>query len=218
MSFFAKSVLLGAYQKLRSLKNLAEFAMTAAEGWNNPHFVILHTLAMARYFARIAQTSCGLRSDRFFWRGERVMSKKIIEIDIDDYIDMLEDRRREIRENHNWAIPDGVWDRLVEDLENGHDFGNNKRPNSVVDNIATNGNFGPVEKYDVFKKMVRTVIEDAAEEGITYTEDCARDHLEDISFDSLREIAESADAEGARFFYEEPDSDYGLGVCYWYLP
>jgi len=146
------------------------------------------------------------------------MSDRIIEIDLDDYIDMLEYRKREIAENHNWTIPDGVWDRFIEDLENGYDLGDNKRPSGVVDNIATNGNFGPVEKYEVFDKMVQLVIEDAAEEGIMYTEDDARDHLADISLDSLREHAELAGDKGVRFFYEEPNSDYGLGVCYWYLP
>jgi len=146
------------------------------------------------------------------------LNSRVIDIDLDDYIVMLEDRKREIAANHNWTIPDEVWDRFTEDLENGYDLGNNKRPSSVVDNIATNGNFGPIEEYEVFDKMVQSVIADAAEEGITYTEDDARDHLADISFNGLREIAELAGDARARFFYEEPNSDYGLGVCYWYLP
>lgn len=142
---------------------------------------------------------------------------RTIVIDLDDYIDMLEARRREIAENFNWTIPDGVWDYFIEDLEDGYGLGDDTRPNYVVDNIATNGNFGPVENYALLDKMVQSVIEDAAGEGITLSEDEAKDQLADLSFDGLHDIAKDADEEGAIFFYAEPDSDYVLGVCYWLL-
>lgn len=144
------------------------------------------------------------------------MSNRTIEIDLDDYIDMLEMRKAEVAEYHNWTIPDGVWAYFLELLEDCGISGDN-RPAHVIDNIAVNGSYGPIENYELLDTMVQSIIEDAACEGITLDKDTAKDQLMDISLDGLRDIAEAADDGTALFFYDEPNSDYGLGVCYWLL-
>lgn len=67
-----------------------------------------------------------------------------IEIDIQDYIEMLNDRRYFIEKNHNWTIPDIVWDYFINSLEEGI-IPYNTSPSYVVDNIAVNGDYGNFE-------------------------------------------------------------------------
>ena len=145
------------------------------------------------------------------------MSIRRIWFDLEDYIDMLETRKAEVAANFNWEIPDGVWAHFLQRLKEKGLQGD-RRPNYVVDNIAVNGSYGPVENYNLLASMVHNLIKDAADEGIPYDEAAAKDHLMDISFEGVRDMAQAADDGAALFFYEEPNSEYGLGVCYRLLP
>jgi len=137
-----------------------------------------------------------------------------IKIDLEDYIEMLEDRKREVANNFGWTIPDGVWDYFLKALEEqGLEGDTNTR--TVVDNLAVNGSFGPVENYDLLDKMVQYVIEKAASEGDTIDADNAKEYLANLAFEELRSIAEELDEDDdIAFFYEEPDGEYGLGICH----
>jgi len=145
------------------------------------------------------------------------MSIRKIWLDLEDYIDMLETRKMEVAADFNWEIPDGVWGHFLQRLKD-HGLQGDRRPNHVVDNIAVNGNYGPAENYGLLDAMVRSIIKDAADEDITLDEAAAKDQLMDISFEGRCEIAKDADDGTALFFYEEPRSEYGLGVCYRLLP
>ena len=142
------------------------------------------------------------------------MNNRKIEIDLDDYIEMLERRKREVADNFGWTIPDGVWDHFLEILEDCGSVGENSSPSYIVDNIAVNGDYGPIENYSLLDEMIQNAIEEAACEGITLDEDTVKELLLELSYDDLCEKAEEQDDGSASFFYEDPDSDYGLGVCF----
>ena len=74
------------------------------------------------------------------------MSKGTVEISMDDYISMLEDRRQEV-EPRGWAIPDAVWDYAIEAIEDCGVDPEHSSPSYIVDNLAVNGDYGEVSNY-----------------------------------------------------------------------
>lgn len=69
-----------------------------------------------------------------------------IEIDIDDYINILNERRNFIAEHYNWRIPDCLWNYFCEIIEECGVYGNTN-PSYVVDNAVINGDFGSFDEY-----------------------------------------------------------------------
>ena len=69
-----------------------------------------------------------------------------IEIDVDDYINLLNERRDFIAKAYNWKIPDCLWDYFCEIITECGIHGNTN-PNYVVDNAVVNGDFGNFDEY-----------------------------------------------------------------------
>jgi len=73
---------------------------------------------------------------------------KTIEIDVETYIDMLEDRRNFVTEKFNWRnMPDCLWDYFMDLIR---DYGVNPNlssPSYVVDNAIVNGDWGDFDEY-----------------------------------------------------------------------
>jgi hypothetical protein len=69
-----------------------------------------------------------------------------VEISMDDYLDMLDNRRGEI-EPRGWTIPDAVWDYAMQVIEECGIDPEHSSPSYVVDNLAVNGDYGMVCDY-----------------------------------------------------------------------
>lgn len=74
------------------------------------------------------------------------MSNLKIEIDIDTYIDMLEERKNNVEQWFGWTIPDIVWKYFLELLQEGC-IPFNSDPHNVIDNLAVNGDYGNFDEY-----------------------------------------------------------------------
>ena len=69
-----------------------------------------------------------------------------IEIDVEDYLVLLDERRNFVAEHYNWKIPDCLWDYFCSIIEECG-VGNNANPNYIVDNAIVNGDFGSFDEY-----------------------------------------------------------------------
>ena len=69
-----------------------------------------------------------------------------IELDITDYINLLDERRNFVAEHYNWQIPDCLWEYFCEIVEECGVYGNTN-PSYVVDNVIVNGDFGSFDDY-----------------------------------------------------------------------
>ena len=69
-----------------------------------------------------------------------------IELDVEDYIDLLDQRRNLVEEHYNWHIPDCLWDYFCE-LIRECGISNDNRPDVVVDNVIINGDWGYFDDY-----------------------------------------------------------------------
>lgn len=69
-----------------------------------------------------------------------------VEIDINDYIVLLNDRRNFVAEHYNWKIPDCLWEYFCEVIEECGIYGNTN-PAYVVDNAIINGDYGDFDNY-----------------------------------------------------------------------
>ena len=71
-------------------------------------------------------------------------NKKItIEMDVYDYISLLDARRDEVKENFGWTIPDGVYNYFIESLKDGCGVNpQSAHPKYIIDNMAVNGEEG----------------------------------------------------------------------------
>ena len=128
------------------------------------------------------------------------MKEQTIEIPLTTYIDMLDERRRFIDETYGWSIPMEVYDYFVQLLEDGYKPDPSRSaPSYVIDNIALNRDYGPVEEYDVFGEMAKR-----------YTQR----KLKRMRMSELRQLFEECDNGEALLCYEDSNSEYGLGVCY----
>ena len=76
-------------------------------------------------------------------KGDIVMK---IEIEVDDYIYLLDARRNFVAEHYNWKIPDCLWDYFCEVIEECG-VGSNANPNYIVDNAIVNGDYGDFDEY-----------------------------------------------------------------------
>ena len=75
------------------------------------------------------------------------MNKSLkIEIDINDYINLLDERRNFVSEHYGWQIPDCLWEYFCEIVEECGVYGNTN-PSYVVDNVIVNGDFGLFDEY-----------------------------------------------------------------------
>ena len=69
-----------------------------------------------------------------------------IELDVDDYIDLLDNRRNFVESHYNWHIPDCLWDYFC-DLIRECGISENNHPDIVVDNAIINGDWGNFDEY-----------------------------------------------------------------------
>lgn len=69
-----------------------------------------------------------------------------IEMDIEDYIYLLDNRRNFVENHYNWHIPDCLWEYFCECIKDTGVYGNN-RPDIVVDNAIINGDWGDFDDY-----------------------------------------------------------------------
>lgn len=69
------------------------------------------------------------------------MDKIRIEMDIEDYLDLLRDRKRQCVEDFGWSIPECVWNYALEVIEDCGIDPENASPRYVVDNIIVNGDY-----------------------------------------------------------------------------
>ena len=69
-----------------------------------------------------------------------------VEIDINDYIVLLNDRRNFVAEHYNWINPNCLWDYFCEVIEECGIYGNTN-PSYVVDNAIINGDYGDFDDY-----------------------------------------------------------------------
>ena len=79
-----------------------------------------------------------------------------VEMPMDDYKELLYERRDEV-EPRGWTIPDAIFDYLMELVEDAGYLGT---ASYVIDNVAINGDFGPVSKYPHYANMTHEELED----------------------------------------------------------
>ena len=74
--------------------------------------------------------------------------EQTVEITMDTWISLLEDRREEIRPR-GWTIPDCVWNYAIELFEECGAPGDPKicDPAYIVDNLAVNSDYGTFDDY-----------------------------------------------------------------------
>jgi hypothetical protein len=140
-----------------------------------------------------------------------------VTISFDTWLDMLEDRRKEVEKNFGWTIPDGVWEQAIAIFEDcgGSEDPQRNDPMFIVDNIAVNGDYGAIEEYGVFSD-----IENLAMEKMEMTEEDREDNnkmdaLADYIEENIEELCEELKVLDSCFFlYDEPDSAYSKGICY----
>ena len=90
--------------------------------------------------------------------------KNRIEVDIETYVDLLNQRRKEVRKSFDWTVPNVLWDWFIETIrENG--ISGETDPMIVVDNAIVNGDWGEFDNYKNDKEtddeFVARVEEDA---------------------------------------------------------
>ncbi len=87
-----------------------------------------------------------------------------VEIDINDYIALLNDRRDFVASHYDWKIPDCLWDYFCDMIETCGISGNTN-PSYVVDNAIINGDYGDFDNYkhpnESDDNFIRRVIDDA---------------------------------------------------------
>lgn len=87
-----------------------------------------------------------------------------IEIDINDYIALLNDRRDFVEAHYNWKIPNCLWDYFCDMIEICGISGNTN-PSYVVDNAIINGDYGDFDNYkhpyETDDDFIRRVTDDA---------------------------------------------------------
>ena len=65
---------------------------------------------------------------------------------MDDYIQMLEDRKNFVKEKYDWDIPEPLWKYFINDVKkNG--INPNYAINDIVDNAIVNGDWGNFDEY-----------------------------------------------------------------------
>jgi hypothetical protein len=151
------------------------------------------------------------------------MSKRTVEIDMDDYIGMLENRRQEV-EPRGWTIPDAVWDYAMETIEECGVDPEHSSPSYIVDNLAVNGDYGEVSEYGGLLDAISDVhrgramfLYETCDGGKVIDEDEAQSRYEDARDEWLdnAELDEDADEDEEfkkTYAYKELCGE--IGVCY----
>lgn len=121
---------------------------------------------------------------------------RTIEIDLDVYVGMLENRREQITPR-GWTIPNGVWEFFVDILEDCGINTEHSDPSYIVDNLALNGDYGPCEDYLEIDDILAE-IDEVFDDRDTAVRDAAERYVEEC---------------GGFFIYDDPDSEYGTGIC-----
>lgn len=151
------------------------------------------------------------------------MSKATVEISMDDYISMLEDRRQEV-EPRGWTIPDAVWDYAMETIEECGVDPDNSSPSYIVDNLAVNGDYGEVSEYggllDAISDTKRgnaLFLYETEDGGSVISADDAQARYDDAKDEWLESVELDEDADEDEEF-EKTDEYKALcgeiGVCY----
>lgn len=70
-----------------------------------------------------------------------------VEIDVDYYIELLENRREFCKQRLGWDCPDCVWDCLVQSIKDSGISKDYSHPKYVVDNLLINADYGDFDSY-----------------------------------------------------------------------
>jgi hypothetical protein len=74
------------------------------------------------------------------------MNRKI-EIDLEDFIQLLEQRRMHVNRVYNWEDQPEVWDWFIQKLREDKLHLETTNPMYIVDNLFVNGNYGPFDDF-----------------------------------------------------------------------
>lgn len=72
---------------------------------------------------------------------------KTIEIDVDVYIDLLNERRTYCEVHFGWNCPDCVWDYVMDLIKEIGVPPEGSDPKYIVDNLIVNGDYGDIDNY-----------------------------------------------------------------------
>jgi len=144
------------------------------------------------------------------------MSKgtQTIEMTVDDYICLLDERRANVEEWWKWTIPDGVYNWFIQSLEDGCGIDpEHASPKYVIDNMAVNGDYTVIENCSDFDKVFSLAVEKLGDANSPENGDDAAEVLNAYIQDNLDELLN--EAEVSYFFtYDDEDSTLGKGICY----
>jgi hypothetical protein len=71
-----------------------------------------------------------------------------IEMDVEDYIELLEARRQYVESNYGWnKMPDCLWNYLMETIRECGIAKEHSAPKDFVDNAIVNGDYGSFDEY-----------------------------------------------------------------------
>jgi hypothetical protein len=88
-----------------------------------------------------------------------------VEIPMDTYLSLLDARREFIAEHYDWRhIPDKIWDYVIESIEKNGVDPERSDPSYIVDNLAINAVFGPIENYVDMDAAIERLRKDYADE------------------------------------------------------
>ena len=93
-----------------------------------------------------------------------------IELDITDYINLLDERRNFVGEHYNWQIPDCLWGYFCKLVEECGVYGNTN-PSYVVDNVIVNGDFGSFDDYKQYGESDKDFIARVEDEAFYINKD-----------------------------------------------
>jgi hypothetical protein len=77
----------------------------------------------------------------------KIIKKMKIEIDVEDYIDLLKARRDFVVEKYGWReMPECLWDYFTEIIRECG-IGGDTSPSNIMDNAIVNGDWGDFDDY-----------------------------------------------------------------------
>jgi hypothetical protein len=153
-----------------------------------------------------------------------------IELELEDYIDMLENKRAERAALLDMTIPNSVWNGFIEMLGYGM-VPENADPTYIVDNMSVNGDYMVIEDSDLLGKAFSIAIrlfKDENCESLTYDILSRANEMSSLNewisgryekelkklIYSRREDIMDELQDDVLFTYLDDSSEYGIGVCY----
>jgi len=92
-----------------------------------------------------------------------------IKIDVEDYFDLLKDREDFVVKNWGWRkVPDALWDYIKVFLEEAYTEEPAPHPDSLIDNIIVNGDWGSFDDYRRGDENDEEMEERLSEDGAFY--------------------------------------------------